>query len=157
MARPAYVLPETAVAGTAAVNLPGFPGMWIPGQPIAVDELVSYGGFADADALDARVEELGLPLEKTEVTGDDGSMPLPPNHIQSREEAVAEALEDRPRKRSHAELDKEAADRGFTFSSPKLTVAEKQTELDAHIAGSTADNVTPLDEPPTEPLTDEDA
>lgn len=153
------MLPESAVAGTAAVNLPGFPGMWIPGQPIAVDELVSHGGFPDAEALHDRVAELGLPLEQVEVTGDDGAMPMPANHVQSREEAVVDALEDRPRARTHKYLDKEAAAAGLTFSKPgkELSVAEKQAELDAHIAASTADNVTPLDEPPAEPLTDEDA
>lgn len=159
MARPAYVLPESAVAGTAAVNFPGFPGSWTPGSPIAAAELVAHGGFADEDALAERVAELGLPLEQVEVTGDDGEMPIPPNHVQSQADAVAEALEERPKRRSHKDLDEQARELGFEFSKPgkELTVAEKQAEIDAHIAGTTADNVTPLDEPPTEPLTDEDA
>lgn len=151
------MLPEGVVAGTAAVNLPGFPGMWTPGVPIAAAELVAHGGYADEDELAARIEELGLPLEQVDVTGENGAMPVPPNHVASQAEAVAEALEERPKRRTHKDLDKQAGELGFEFSSTDLTVPEKQAEIDAHIAATTADNVTPLDEPPAEPLTDEDA
>lgn len=151
------MLPESAVAGTAAVNLPGFPGLWTPGVPIAAAELVAHGSFADEDELAARIEELGLPLEQVDVTGDDGAMPMPPNHVASQAEAVADALDERPKRRTQKDLDKQAADLDLAFSSTDLTVSEKQAEIDAHIAGTTADNVTPLDEPPTVPLTDEDA
>lgn len=128
------MLPETAVAGTAAVNFPGFPGSWTPGQPIAAAELVAHGGFADEDAVAEKVAELGLPLEQVDVTGDDGAMPLPPNHVASQAEAVAEALEETPRPRSHKQADKLAAERGFTFSAEDLTLDEKVAELFADVA-----------------------
>lgn len=150
------MLPAAAVAGTAAVNLPGFPGMWTPGEPIAVDELVAHGGFADADALAARVEELGLPLEQVEVSGDAGAMPMPPNHVQSRAEAVADAVAEVKRPRTKAQAEKLARERGLEFSRDDLTLAEMNAELFADVAADEAAPVTPLDEPPAEPLTDEE-
>lgn len=128
------MLPESAVAGTAAVNFPGFPGSWTPGQPIAAAELVAHGGFADEDELAARVAELGLPLEAVEVSGEDGAMPIPPNHVQSQGEAVAEALEETRRPRTHRQADKLAAERGFEFSSADLSLGEKVAELFADVA-----------------------
>lgn len=148
MARPAYVLPETAVAGTDAVNLPGFPGIWTPGQPIAAAELVAHGNFADEDELADRVAELALPLELVEVTGAEGAMPMPANHVASRAEAIAEAVEDTPRPRSKRQAEKLAADRGIVFSSDDLSLAEMNAEIFADVV---ADEQPAQPDEPAEP------
>ena len=97
--RPAYVLPQSAVAGTAAVNLSGFPGMWTPGDPIAAAELVRHGGFASEAELHARVAELGLPLELVEGAASEGVMPVPANHVQAAD-AAEESTRQRGRRTS---------------------------------------------------------
>jgi hypothetical protein len=73
-------------SGTDAVHFGDFPGVWTPGQPVAVSEL---GFDTDKDAL-AAVKTLGLPLR--EVSVEQGSAPMPerPNH------APFEAVEPEP-------------------------------------------------------------
>lgn len=69
--RPALVLAETAVFSGEAVHFANFPGRYAPGEPVAFDEL-DLGGD---DAVRARVEELGLPLDETTVAAGEG-LPL---------------------------------------------------------------------------------
>lgn len=140
MSRPAYVLPEDAVSGSDPVTFAGFPGIWTPGVPIAVDELAKHGLY-DADEIADEVEERGLPLQPVDVSGDEGAMPVPPNHLPSREEAVAGAVEETPRPRSKRQALKLARDRGFEFSRDDLTLAEINAELFADVV---ADAQPPL-------------
>lgn len=147
MSRAAYVLPQEAVAGTDAVTFAGFPGIWTPGEPIAALELVTHGGFVDEDELADMVEELGLPLEQTTVTGDDGAMPTPANHVAGREEAIADAVEETPRPRTHKQADKLAQERGIEFSREDLQLDEKVAEIFADVV---ADEQPQPPEPPPE-------
>jgi len=133
------VLPQEAVSGTAAVNLPGFPGMWTPGEPIAVSEIARYGLFESEQAVLDRADELGLPLERVEVADSAGDMPFPPNHIPSAVEAAEEAVAETRRPRSHAEADALADELGVEFSSDGLTLRQKNDELLAAVATDAAE------------------
>ncbi len=150
MPRLAYVLPESAVSGTDAVNFAGFPGAWTPGVPIAAAELARHGGFADEDEVTARIEELGLPLEEASVSADDGKMPVPANHRPNAQEAREAAVAEVPRPTSHKQADKLARERDFVFSRDDLKLEEKVAELFGDVA---ADEVEPL---PDEPVEGED-
>lgn len=144
------MLPEDAVSGTAAVTFAGFPGIWTPGQPIAVAELARHGALSQ-DEVGEKVEELGLPLEPAEVGADEGAMPMPPNHRASRDEAAHEALEEqRPRARSHKELDERASEVGLEWPRADMTREQKQQLLDEHVA---AQELQP--DEPEEPQEDE--
>jgi hypothetical protein len=56
----AYVLPDEPGAIQEYQSFTGFPGRFLPGQPVNVSSL-----GLDAETADRLVEELGLPLEKT--------------------------------------------------------------------------------------------
>lgn len=74
----AFVLPvEAAGASGEPVHFGGFPGVWFPGQPIAVSEL----GFASVkEARAARSELAGALVEKTVKVGS-APMPQVENHV----------------------------------------------------------------------------
>lgn len=66
----AYVLPEDAATVTGEAQVfPGFPGEFVPGEPVAYTDL----GFATVKEADAKIAELNLPLRK--ATGKDGAEP----------------------------------------------------------------------------------
>jgi hypothetical protein len=79
----AFVLPTEAVVGTDAVHFGGFPGIWVPGQPVEVTEL----GFASLQDARERRDELGLPLKETKVAVGKGAMPERENHAPNQREA----------------------------------------------------------------------
>jgi hypothetical protein len=57
----AFVLPEEAVSSTEPQTLEGFPGVFTPGVPVAVEDL----GLTPAEAKDLLKEFPNLPLETT--------------------------------------------------------------------------------------------
>jgi hypothetical protein len=73
-------------SGTDAVHFGDFPGVWAPGQPVAVSEL---GFDTEKDAL-ARVKELGLPLREVQVDAGSARMPDRPNHAPAEPAAAEE-------------------------------------------------------------------
>ena len=60
---PALVLPVDAVASTSDTYWPDFPGVFTPGQPIAISAL----GFETLKDAEAAAKELGLPLKRSTV------------------------------------------------------------------------------------------
>lgn len=95
-------------SGGEAVHFGGFPGVWAPGQPIAITEL---GFDSERDARDA-VKALELPLR--EVSVDAGSAPMPErsnHHVSEADAATA------PTSEAEATAEHEAAE-------PKIGGAE---------------------------------
>lgn len=83
----AFVLPEDAVAGShGPVHFGGFPGVWYPGQPIAVAELGFPTGSAAREAKKLYAPDL---VEKSVKTGS-AQMPPRENHIPATEPATVE-------------------------------------------------------------------
>lgn len=62
----AYVLPADAAPNSEAQVFDGFPGRWLPGEPIALAELE----LDEAEAA-KRVKDLNLPLKKTTADAKD--------------------------------------------------------------------------------------
>lgn len=65
--------------GGEAVHFGGFPGLWVPGRPVALSEL---GFNAEKDARDTAAA-LGLPLREVSVDAGSAPMPVRPNHASS--------------------------------------------------------------------------
>ena len=120
-----YVLPKDGVVADNHVVFGGFPGRFLPGEPLSLQQL----GLEDESAADALIKDLALPLQKVEMSrraaeaevfkGDEhrpstfGEEPLPVDP------AELEAL-------SHKELDALADGAGL---SPEGTKAEKAEVL----------------------------
>ncbi len=121
----------TEEAGPGPLTFPGFPGVWNQGESIEAQFFVDAGVFESVEAMQARVAELGVPLEETSVA--EGFAPLPPrdNHVPNAEEAV-EAAEKALAEMTHAELDAKAASLGIDL--PDGTKPEKVEALEAAMA-----------------------
>jgi len=85
----ALVFEDESHTGTDLVHFGDSPGVFMPGEKVAISEL-DYA--TEKDATD-RVKELGLPLKKTTVPVGEGKAPVRENHAPSEEEARAAAEE----------------------------------------------------------------
>lgn len=128
--------------GGEALHFGGFPGVWSPGQPVAVSEL---GFESEQDALD-RARELELPLREVRV--DEGSAPMParPNHLANTDQETAlDDVDTATKKRwTHAELDALAAEADVTWPAGVTKVDEKAAFLDAYAAGTVTSDGEPV-------------
>jgi hypothetical protein len=75
----AFVFQDESHTGTDLVHFGGYPGVFVPGEKVAVSELE----FDTAKDATDRANELGLPLEKTTVTAGKGKMVARENHAPS--------------------------------------------------------------------------
>lgn len=74
----AFVLPAAAVGGSSEpVHFGGFPGVWTPGEPIAVSEL----GFATVKEAREAKNDLAADLVEKTVKAGSAPMPAADNHI----------------------------------------------------------------------------
>jgi hypothetical protein len=88
----AFVFDDPSHTGTDLVHFGDSPGVFMPGEKVAISELE----FAsEKDAADA-VEERGLPLKKTTVTVGKGKATARENHVLSEDEARAAADTSKP-------------------------------------------------------------
>lgn len=132
----AYELDSEAAGytGTDAVHFADFPGVWYPGQPIAAQEL----GLGDDDQVQARIDELALPLRKISVDRGAAPMPARPNHLLNTEQesALEAELAEQPKRPTHKDLDAAAASAGLAFPADVKTVDEKVAFLEAAQQGA---------------------
>jgi hypothetical protein len=88
---PAVVFKDESHSGTDVVHFGGYPGVFVPGEKVAVSELE----FDTAKEATDQADELGLPLEKTTVAVGKGKMVARDNRAASdadvRSVPVAEA------------------------------------------------------------------
>lgn len=130
---PALILTEEKAAehgymGAGPFTFPGgFPGVFVPGKPLALSET----GFSSEEEAQAALDETGIPLEWTEVEEGEG-LAERDNHALAADQAVeVEAAEVRAIK-THADADAAAAELGISFKSdPRPTVAEKIATIKA--------------------------
>ena len=76
----ALLLDASVVAGVEPVTFAGFPGRYVPGEPVEFEALSAASGI-EASALLASLDDLGLPLEVVEVRPGAGPLPVPDNHV----------------------------------------------------------------------------
>lgn len=62
----------------------GFPGRYVPGEPVEVNAVAAAAGV-DTESLLALVDELELPLDVVDVKPGSGPLPVADNHIGSGE------------------------------------------------------------------------
>jgi hypothetical protein len=87
----AYVLPEGPGSIQEYQSFGGFPGEWLPGQPVALSTL-----GLDADTAARLVEEMGLPLEKTTATAESTPQSENAAEVQASMTAGAELIRSVP-------------------------------------------------------------
>lgn len=136
------MLPVGVMPTSETQVFPGFPGRWTPGEPQAVRAV----GLTEDEAADL-LDTLGLPLEWHDVdelpadlfattaglvsSADLTSTPVgqePPPPAEGTDD-TAVYLDEFPR--THADLDKLAAEHAFTWPDSTRTVVEKQQALAA--------------------------
>lgn len=66
-----YVLPPEAASSQSLMVFPGFPGRFMPGEPLALGHM----GIQE-DEADAIIAELGLPLQKVEMSASAAAAPI---------------------------------------------------------------------------------
>lgn len=144
---PALILTEEMAAergymGSGPFTFPdAFPGVWVPGEPVALSEL----GFATQDDADEALEASEVPLEWTDVDEGEG-IPERDNHAASMEQAVTADVEETRKIRNHADADAVAAELGLEFpTDPRPTVREKIALIEEARAGTPGDTqeITP--------------
>lgn len=134
---------EHGYAGAGPFTFGRFPGVYVPGRPVAISEL----GFSGEDDAGAKIEEVfgdNAPLEWVEVEEGEG-LALRYNHAKSQHEApdeeiVKAAVEETTGSpasssiRSHADADAIALELGISFpEGAKLT--EKVAAIEEVKAG----------------------
>jgi len=141
------VLPSTAVAGTDPVNLPGFPGIWIPGVPVAVSAVAQAAGLTDKELLKLAAER-GVPLDTVDVASPEPP-PVPANHVQAA--VPTDLIETEPdneeslMRLKRDELDERA--RAAGVEAPE-TLGTKQEVVDALVALDAPNEPGPVYESP---------
>lgn len=138
------------MSGTSAVNFPGFPGAWTPGEPIEADEFVRVGAVSTVDELRDLAAELDLPLEEVDVAAGSAPMPVQANHRPSERQRRAEIVDEATKGhtiRTHAQADKAAAELDLVFGPDVETVADKVAAIEDFKTGAAA---LTLDEEPKE-------
>jgi len=121
-----YVLPEEHSSSMSLQVFPGFPGRFMPGEPLA---LMHMG--IDEDEADALIAEQGLPLEKVELSAQKAKKAYVPDEMHARSGFEGEVVASSPEELaelSHAELD-ELADEAHVDVDG--TIAEKAAALAA--------------------------
>ncbi len=76
----ALLLDSSAAAGVEPVTFAGFPGRFVPGEPVEVEALAGAAGI-EASALLALLDELELPLEVVQIKHGTGPLPVAENHV----------------------------------------------------------------------------
>ncbi|RDI73310.1 hypothetical protein Gocc_2910 [Gaiella occulta] len=99
----ALLLDASVAAGVEAVTFAGFPGRFVPGEPVEVKRLAAAAGV-DAEALLALIEELELPVDVVQVKAGSGPLPVADNHM-----GGGETFELPPAEEGDAPADDEAA------------------------------------------------
>jgi hypothetical protein len=81
-----FVLPVESVSSTEAVTFPGFPGIWLPGEPVALETL---GGITMEEARE-QIKALDLPLKEAKADVPDAEPASPPTQEPAVEPAETE-------------------------------------------------------------------